>query len=618
MIETLFDLSRALVKRQILDKNDSNYGAIQCDSCNCLHTRAGEAVFPLALCYRYSGGNNFLGSAINLGNWLISKQQEEGFWFETPDTWNGTTVFQLMALAAAYPILESNLSSSEKINWIDSIKSATLWICTTISEKYTPINYCASSSAALMLVYQIIKQKKIKEKAKEFAKLTLKRINKDGFICGEGRYIPLLMRGGVDVGYNLDMSIGALAIYSVLSNDADVRSAVVKSLKAHLNFMYPDGSIDNSWGSRSYKWTLYGSKTAHGSQMALGILSDENHIFKKASQLSLNYLKSMINNGLVGYGPHSWWNERSFVPCIYPTFNRANAIAFALCYSYTPKEKYSPPTNSEEDNKIKFFRSINVCLVETENLKATITGYRPTYIRGNFLINVINNLPPYLTPRNPFRGGIQPPTGGSLSYLWAKNFGVVQASSQTKYLSVEPMHMPDIGEIETLTPHIRVLKGSAIFTNLYDLNVHIKTKESKETPIVFCEGKLKDEKGNNSGIKFQYKYEFGAKSVTKMVTLWAKGKNTKIEIIEPIIQAKNMRLLPLNNGIILRTGQNECKITPLTTNVELIHGQDKEKYWSPFPYLYAYPIKLLVNEIKNYPIVVKYNIELKLGSCKGF
>jgi len=308
-------------------------------------------------------------------------------------------------------------------------------------------------------------------------------------------------------------------------------------------------------------------------------------------------------------GPHSWQNE-SFKPCIYPTFNRATAIAFALRYSPPPKESSPPVINLEEDNKIKikFFKSINVCLINTENLKATITGYKPTYIRWNFLIRTIRNL---------LRSKIQTPTGGSLSYLWEKNWGIVQASSQTKYSPVEPMHMPDIHEIETLTPHIRLVKNGVIFTNLYDSSVHIETEKKQETCSVLGNGKLKDEESNESGVKFQYKYEFSSKSVTKTVSLWGKEKNAKIEIIEPIVRAKNMRVEPLNNGVILRSGQNECKFTLLTANVELVHGRHVKKYWSPLPHLYAYPIKLLVTEVRNYPIVVKYNIELKTHPSKG-
>lgn len=610
MLETLHSLVKALMKNQITDSNNADYGAIRCDCCKCLHTRAGEAVFPLAVCHEHSEDFQYLKSAISLGNWLISKQHKQGFWFETPISWNGTTVFQLMSLAEAYSILENHLTPLDRSRWLNAITKAASWVCSNMSKRFANINYIASASAALMLTYCVTGEGKLKSKAQKYARWVIKSVNKEGFIVGEGGYIPLIGRGGVDIGYNLDMSLGALALYAVLSNDDKVKSTLVKSLKLHLNFMYPDGSIDNSWGSRSYKWTMYGSKTAHGCQMALELLSDEDPVCKEASQLNLNYLKGMIRDGLVGYGPHSWW-DKSFVPCIYPTFNRANAIAFALHYSPAMKGDSVSLANLEKADRIRLFKSVNVCLVNTEKFKATITGYRPTYVRLNRIISTLRNLPTHLAPRNPFRGKIQTPTGGSLSYLWHRNFGVVQASSQAKYSPVEPMHMPKIDEIETLTPHIRVLKDGDIFANLYDLNVHIKTKESGETCTVLCEGKLLNERFNDSGLKFQYEYKFDSKSVAKTVILWGREKHANIEIVEPIIRAKNMQIESLDNKVILRSEQNECKFTLLTNNVELVHGQHVEKYWSPFPHLYAYPIKLLVNEIKNYPIVVKYNIELK-------
>ena len=154
-----------------------------------------------------------------------------------------------------------------------------------------------------------------------------------------------------------------------------------------------------------------------------------------------------------------------------------------------------------------------------------------------------------------------------------------------------------------------MLKDDNIFTNLYDLNVHIKTKENGGTCVVFCKGKLIDEKSNDSGIEFQYVYEFDSKSLGKTIILWTKERHAKIEIVEPVIRTKNMRVESIDNSVILRKKQNECIFSVLTDNVQLTHGQHIEKYWSPFPYLYAYPIKLLVNETKNYPVVVKYNIE---------
>ena len=192
-----------------------------------------------------------------------------------------------------------------------------------------------------------------------------------------------------------------------------------------------------------------------------------------------------------------------------------------------------------------------------------------------------------------------------------KGIGIVQASSQTNYLPIEHMHMPQIDAIETLTPHIRLLVGKTLFSNLYDIKTKIRTRFINAMPTVICRGKLKSISCEDSGARFQYEYEFASKSVTKTIRLWSREKTAKIEIIEPIIKARNMQAEQLNGKLILRSEEHECTFRVLTTNVTLVHGQHIEKYWSPFPYLYAYPVKLLVNDIKNYPIVIKYNIAVE-------
>lgn len=35
-------------------------------------------------------------------------------------------------------------------------------------------------------------------------------------------------------------------------------------MNTHLEFMLPDGAWDNSWGTRSFKWTYWGGRTSDG------------------------------------------------------------------------------------------------------------------------------------------------------------------------------------------------------------------------------------------------------------------------------------------------------------------------------------------------------------------
>ena len=73
----------------------------------------------------------------------------------------------------------------------------------------------------------------------------------------------------VDLGYNVEESLQSLVLYGLLEQDEEVLATVTKALTTHAEFMLPDGAWDNSWGTRSYKWTYWGSRTSDGCQAAI-------------------------------------------------------------------------------------------------------------------------------------------------------------------------------------------------------------------------------------------------------------------------------------------------------------------------------------------------------------
>ena len=80
-------------------------------------------------------------------------------------------------------------------------------------------------------------------------------MDEDGFINGEGGRSHT-GKSGVDLGYDMEMSLWGLGYYARCSGDSVVDAAVRRSLENHLYFIYPDGSMDGSWGIRSNKWTI--------------------------------------------------------------------------------------------------------------------------------------------------------------------------------------------------------------------------------------------------------------------------------------------------------------------------------------------------------------------------
>ncbi len=92
-----------LINLQNLDSTSSDFGALYCKSCSDYHTRASESVMPFAVAYKETKNKKYLRFALATGNWLIKQQKEDGSWFETPETWTGTTTDQLLSFLQLIP-----------------------------------------------------------------------------------------------------------------------------------------------------------------------------------------------------------------------------------------------------------------------------------------------------------------------------------------------------------------------------------------------------------------------------------------------------------------------------------------------------------------------------------
>jgi len=295
--QTLEVLVETLLKLQIVDDVDADFGAIRCHECNVLHTRAAEAMYPFAVYFKLNGDKTYLKASIRVGNWLIKQQLAEGQWKETPWEWTGTTADQLLMMVNTYPIIKDHLSKTEQEQWLKSIRGAADYLVKYMSPDFASINYCPTSAAVLARVYQMFNEDKYKDKAQLLARWTVAKMNEDGFIEGEAAQV-FGVKYGVDLGYEMDMSLWGLAYYAELLNDTFVYDKVKKSLQKNLYFIYPNGAIDGSWGSRCYKWAAYGSKTADGCQILLSLMTKEDPRYTTAAIRNLTYLNTMIKDGM--------------------------------------------------------------------------------------------------------------------------------------------------------------------------------------------------------------------------------------------------------------------------------------------------------------------------------
>jgi len=576
-------LCNALIKRQIAAKVSPHVGAIQCQHCNVFHTRAAEAVYPFSVLYVIKKDDKYYRAAISAAAWLIKQQQEDGSWKETPEEWKGTTTDQLLMLILAYEKISFKLTRDEQVLWKASMNKAARYLLSVMTPEFASINYVATTAATLAKAGNLFSDSVFTNKAKSLAWRTVSKMDEDGFINGEGGRSHG-NKLGVDLGYDMEMSLWGLGLYAKITSDTLVDGYVKRSLKNHLYFIYPDGSLDASWGIRSNKWTGYGSATSDGCQVLFSLYSDEDPRYASASLRNLQFIRQNMADDLIGYGLHHQAIFRT-PPCIYPTFAKAKniALAYELETKQTQKLVMLP---TDKPNWIKLFATVDVIEVRTQNFMATITGYRykdPAGTKGKYMVR---------------------PSGGAMSHLWMKKLGFLQASSPTVYTRPEPMSFPEAPGIMCLTPRIEYSDSVSYFTNLYEFDSRLSFDSTSSAQyLIKASGELKDKNLLTGGVGYNIDYLFADHFYQKTIHLNWHDAWPMVKIVEPFIQDEGTTFEKLDERNVLITSKNvTLKFSLLSTNAKLVMGRDHQNYWSPYPALKAYPIEL---EVAHNPAVFR-------------
>ena len=572
--KTLVELSNTIVSQQVTDPADSNFGAIRCVRCSVFHTRAAESVFPLYVSYTITHDKKFLKAAIDAGNWLIRQQFPDGSWKETPEEWTGTTTDQLLMMTETYEGIRPSLAAADQAKWLSAIRKAADYLMSVMTPEWASINYVATTTATLARVHRLIPEAKYAARAKELAHRTISKMDEDGFLTGEGgrehdnKY-------GVDLGYNMEMSLWGLGYYARLTNDSVVSYAVRRSLRIHSYFIYPDGSLDASWGIRSNKWTTFGSATSDGCQVLFTLFADDQPFYATAALKNLQYLRTNITQGLVGYGPQ-YAELFKKPPCIYPTFTKAKNLA--LAYSLETGA-IRPRAQLPTENKgwMKYFPTIQVAEVRTENFMLSIPAYRYKDIEKKEKSKYMYR-----------------PTGGSISNLWIERYGFLQASSQTFYARWEPMSFPVVDTVMCLTPRIEFRAGGSYYTNLFEFDgVMTASTEDDGSYIVKTSGELRDKTWLAGGIAYRLTHRVRGNDLVKTVELVYHDAWERVRIVEPFIQWTGMSVTKVDEKtVLIRTTSRQFELKIIEGDARLVLGRDAVHYWSPYPALKAYPIEL--------------------------
>ena len=554
----------ALLSLQIADQSRTeDYGGLWCPACKRVHGRVADAIYPLMYMADKKQDSKYLDSAVQLYRWMEKHvSQPDGSWLNDPiqNSWKGITVFTSIALAETLLNHGSLLNHGLKSEIEARLKKAGDYIYNNFSMTYGNINYPINASYCLSLLGKLLDVKEFREKGRYFAHEALGFLSKnDRFIHGEGRPFDQPSAKGcysVDLGYNVEESLPALVLYGKLTNDQEVLDAVVPSLQTHMEFMLPDGAWDNSWGTRNFKWTYWGSRTTDGCQPAYALMADRDPRFYKVALKSTELLKATTHNGLLYGGPH--YVSHGVLPCVHHTFCHVKALATILDHGIHPPkvdvEKLILPR--EKAYGSRFYPDIQTSLISVGKFRATVTAYDREYTMKNGHAS-----------------------GGALSLLWHEKAGPLLSASMNEYQMQEAGNMqPDTDPLSMpLTPRIELLKGGT-FMNICDLKATMETKDEAHSTSVTSHSRLVDKDQNSpaSGeIKCQTDYTFQTNKVIVEFNSETTVASEPVRVVIPVISnasemveviGKRLIQIQKKNALVKITSDSDLVILPTTGN----------------------------------------------------
>jgi hypothetical protein len=477
-------------------------GGILCPACARIHGRCGDAVYPLLRLARTTGEARFREAAVRLQAWTEHVSRAGGAWANEPtgNEWTGITVFGLLALGEAVRHHGALLAAPVRARWEARTRAAAEFLLRTFTIRTGNINYPVTCTAALAVAGELFADARYTHRARDLAHECLGYITADGLLFGEGHPQDGRSPRGcrtVDLGYNVEESLPALALYGILTGDEAVLAATTRAWQTHLAFLLPDGGWDNSWGTRNFKWTYWGSRTSDGCQAGLLLLADRDPAFAAAAMRNTALLAACTHDGLLYGGPHL--HAHGELPCVHHTVTHAKALAAALDYggAHLAIPVASPLPIAQG---LRAFPELLTWLVGMGPWRGTVTAYDWVYLPQGHV------------------------SGGTLSLLWHTAVGPVITAGMVHYSTAsEPSNMPVHREAVnvSLGPQIRLQTEDATFSSLSDRSAEVRVLEEGAGVIALkAQGQVVTEAQQAPAgccTAYAYTYRFTATTVTIQV-----------------------------------------------------------------------------------------------------
>ena len=495
-----------MIAHQLDFPNDRGlHGAMVCSACAYLHGRIGDTVYPFVVQWNSTGDDKYLSAARKAIGWCESNTlcSDGAYMNDLKTHWNYITVFSQIAIGRTLRQFGDKLPKDFRVQLESIYVRQSRWLYDCFRDPKTArkveVNYWGNYAEAMAEAGVRLNEHKYLDEARNAIDGRLKKlITPDGMLMGE--VIPLDVRTparglvAVDLGYNLEETLPALLAAAEALKDKAFEQQVVESIKAHLEFMLPDGAIDDTAGSRAYKWTYSGSRTADGVLPLLAKLERRGvkWAHRAAERVVALHTKLTGDDGLL-YGGLYYRDARE-PACLHHTFTHAKGLAeYVVLKRGMPEPCGDEPMPRELPNRIVSRPSMGVEL-------ASAGPWRVTFSASDA----------YVLPGNARKLAVG---GGSPTLLWHEKAGLMLAGTQADFFFLENTNQQETRHERTIlsaTPRLETVDG---FSNVQDFSVKVKSGMAKGGYSYSAEGVLTSLKGEK-GAAFALDYRLDEKGLS--------------------------------------------------------------------------------------------------------
>lgn len=454
-------------------------GALLCPACGRIHGRCADAMHPFLVMAEQTGDRSWVARAEALFDWTeVTLSRADGSLLNDIDSsWNGITVFYAAQLADCLRYHSDLLEGQTYDLWAGRLARAAEFLtgCDTLDQDN--VNYSIGLAYALERAGSLLGVKRYCARGERSMELAITCLEDSGLLFGEG--VPrhrLSSRGcrPVDIGYNVEESLPIMARYACERHDLGLMERVRGAFLWHLGFMLPDGGWDNSFGTRKFKWTYWGSRTTDGSYLGLalaarGAREPVRGELLAASRANLGLIfRCCDGQGLLAGGPH--YVDAGQRSCIHHTFDHVKSLAGAIDLGLMDDmEGDGADWTPRSSQPLEQYPDLGVAVIRKGDMRATVCATDWEYEQDACT------------------------SGGMISLLHHRVFGAVCTAGMGSYRRIEPanMQVPCGVRHESLAPRIELEDGRAVWSSIFDLRADMVCSRAT-APLVHATGVLRD------------------------------------------------------------------------------------------------------------------------------